>query len=78
MYKKILLIGSGFLNLIPAGTHLIQFLQSIFLITYNQEHHHDHDDWLHHPMFGLVWGIVGITTLYIGIKDFIHHRKCNH
>jgi hypothetical protein len=77
MYKKILLIGSGFLNLIHAGTHLIQFIQSVFLISYTQEHHH-HDDWLHNPFLSILWAIIGLITLYVGIKDYIHHRRCNH
>jgi predicted membrane protein len=33
---------------------------------------------LHSPYFAILWAIIGIFTLYIGIKDFIHHRKCKH
>jgi len=33
---------------------------------------------LHNPYFAILWGIVGLFTLWIGIKDFIHHKKCNH
>ncbi|MDZ7614060.1 MAG: hypothetical protein U5K51_10495 [Flavobacteriaceae bacterium] len=31
---------------------------------------------LHHPVFALLWAVVGIFTLIIGIKDYRHHRKC--
>lgn len=33
---------------------------------------------LHSPYFAILWAIVGIFTLWIGIKDFIHHNKCKH
>jgi hypothetical protein len=41
------------------------------------EHHDFISGMLHSPYFTMVWGIVGIITLIIGVKDFIHHRKCS-
>jgi hypothetical protein len=69
------LIGSGLLNVIHAGTHIVQFVQSLFLISYSEGGGHNHD-WLHNPWMSLVWGLVGISTLILGIKDYKHHKKC--
>jgi hypothetical protein len=44
-------------------------------------HHHDEglvESILHNPVFAFVWGIIGLLTLWIGIKDFKHHNKCDH
>ena len=77
MFKRSsILIGSGILNLVHAGTHIVQFIQSIFLISYSSGHDHSHDSWIHNPLMSLVWGLVGLTTLIIGIKDYRHHKKC--
>jgi hypothetical protein len=48
-----------------------------------EHHHHHHDEGvieqlLHNPIFALIWGIIGILTLWIGIKDFKHHKNCKH
>ena len=29
-------------------------------------------------VFAIIWAVIGILTLVIGIKDYRHHRKCNH
>jgi hypothetical protein len=72
--KYLFLIGAGTLNLIHGGTHLIQFIQSMLIINYASAPGHNHI--LHSPWLSLVWGIVGIITLIIGVKDYLHHRKC--
>lgn len=71
--RAFFLIGSGTLNVIHAGTHIIQFVQSIFLVSYSNGHNHD---WLHSPWMSGLWGLVGLSTLLIGIKDYNHHKKC--
>ena len=82
--KSLLFIGLGAINLLHAGLHIIQFIQSVFLVTMSVDHHHHHEDGgfletlLHNPIFALTWGIIGLLTLWIGIKDFRHHKKCNH
>lgn len=73
--RSTLLIGSGVLNLLHAGTHIIQFIQSLFLISYSEGHAHSHD-WMHNPWMSLVWALVGLSTLILGIKDYKHHKKC--
>jgi hypothetical protein len=73
--RAFFLIGSGALNVIHAGTHIIQFVQSLFLISYSEGGHHSHD-WLHSPWMSGLWGLVGLSTLLIGIKDYRHHKKC--
>lgn len=79
MKKSILLISIGILNMLHAAMHLIQFLQSILLVTYSV-HEEGHDSWisefLHNPILTAIWALIGLFTLYIGIKDFIHHKKC--
>ena len=59
--------------------HLIQFIQSMLLVAYSVEVHNN-DSWIdkitHSPVFAVIWAVIGIITLVIGIKDFIHHRNC--
>ena len=82
--RSLLFIGLGTINLLHAGLHIIQFIQSLFLVSMSVEYHHHHHDesfletLLHNPIFALIWGIIGILTLIIGIKDFKHHNKCKH
>jgi hypothetical protein len=85
MKKYFVLILLGLMNILHAGLHLIQAFQSFLLIksSINHEHHHNEtwiDSVLHNPIFALFWGIIGIFTLWIGIKDFIYHKqhKCKH
>lgn len=58
--------------------HIIQFIQSMILLNYStvEEDHSFIEEMIHNPIFSLIMGIVGITTLIIGIKDYIHHKKC--
>jgi len=80
MKKHVLLISVGVLNTFHGAFHIIQFIQSMLLVAYATEQHDDTfiEKIMHSPVFALVMGIVGILTLVIGIKDYIHHRKCNH
>jgi hypothetical protein len=68
------------LNVVHGLSHLVQFVQSMLLVTYSTHEHCQSDDWLgevmHHPIFALIMGAIGILTLVIGIKDYIHHKKC--
>lgn len=83
--KSIIIIGLGLINILHASLHIIQFIQSIILVratTFGPKIEHNDistiDMLLHSPYFAIIWAIVGIFTLVIGIKDFIHHKKCNH
>lgn len=82
--KSFILMSVGVLNLFHGLFHLIQFVQSMFIVAYStQEHHHQHnesfiDNIMHSPIFALIMGIVGILTLVIGINDYRHHNKCEH
>ncbi len=84
--KSIVLISLGVINLLHAILHTIQFIQSMLLVnaaTFGSQHLHTHDETfidsiLHNPYFAIVWGLIGLLTLWIGIKDFIHHRNCKH
>ena len=69
-WTKITLIGLGGMNVIHAALHLIQFLQSILLISGKWDVHH----LLHNPFITLMWGVIGAISLYVGIKDFKHHE----
>ena len=72
--KKILaLITMGALNLTHGIFHIIQFIQSIILSTRS-----NHDGIFDSPIFSVIWAAVGLFSLIIGIRDYIHHKKCNH
>jgi hypothetical protein len=73
MRKSTLLIGLGTINLLHALTHLIQFLQSLLLVSGSTDWAHDIFE---SPIFGFIWAIVGLFTLWVGIKDFKHHNSC--
>ena len=82
MKKAIGLIGLGLVNLLHASLHIIQFIQSLLLMKVARFGPHIEDQntmekIIHSPVLSIVWGLVGLFTLYIGIKDFIHHRSCN-
>ena len=82
MKKSLTLISVGILNLLHASSHIIQFIQSALLVSTSVAHNHKDEGVfehiLHNPILNIVWGLIGIFTLYIGIKDFRHHNKCNH
>lgn len=72
--SSMLLIGLGSVNLLHAGLHLLQFVQSIILVTSAVKCEHE-QGFLHSPIFNLIWAIVGLLTLYVGVKDFKHHHS---
>lgn len=83
--KKYLTLGFiGLINILHASLHLIQFAQSVVLIGGNLEgleHGEDHgifEEIMHNPAVNIIWAFVGIFTLYLGIKDFIYHKKHTH
>lgn len=80
--KSVIIIGIGIINLLHAGLHIVQFIQSLILVKESISHHHKNegviDTILHNPIFAFIWALVGLATLWMGIKDFRHHRKCNH
>ncbi len=90
MKKYVVLILVGTLNLLHASMHLLQFIQSMILIYNNPvtfgKNKMDHmdqnvstiDSILHNPYINILWIFVAIFTLYLGVKDFLHHRKCKH
>lgn len=77
MKKSLLLIGLGFINLLHASLHIVQVIQSLLLL--NTTFNHDEHNWIneitHNPIFAIVWSLIAIITLWMGIKDFIHHKK---
>lgn len=72
-WTKITLIGLGGMNVIHAALHLIQFVQSVLLVSGGLDIEHI----LHNPIITGFWGLVGIVSLIIGIKDFRHHKNCH-
>ena len=72
--NSLILISLGSINLIHAILHLLQFIQSILLVSNSIL---PEDSFLHSPILGVIWGIIGLATLYIGIKDFRHHKDCH-
>ena len=79
--KSLFLISVGVLNLLHGLTHIVQFIQSMFLITYSIESHENQsciDGLMHNPILALIWAIIGIISLVIGIRDYRHHKNCKH
>jgi len=72
--KSILLISVGVLNFIHGLTHIIQFIQSVVLVSSSLHEHCDDDSWfnelMHNPIIAIIWALIGILTLIIGIKDY--------
>ncbi len=79
MKRSTILIGLGSLNLIHGILHILQFIQSVLLVSssLNEDNHTGLDAFLHSPILSIVWAVIGLVTLYIGIKDFRHHKKCH-
>jgi hypothetical protein len=80
--KSFMFIGLGLFNIFHSSLHIIQFIQSIFLLNGAMNHceGHEHtviEEILHSPVFAIIWGLIGIFTLIIGVKDFLHHKKCD-
>lgn len=72
------LVLLGFLNIVHGISHVLQLIQSLFLASYSLGDHKE-SNWYHSmmesPWMGLIWLIVGILTIYLGIRDFKHHKK---
>ena len=78
MKKSTILIGLGSLNLIHGILHILQFIQSILLVSSSLENDNTGLNFiLHSPILSIVWVVIGLITLHIGIKDFRHHKKCH-
>jgi hypothetical protein len=76
MKKYFTLFTIGLLNIIHGLTHLIQFIQSVFLASYSLSGEESAiHKFFENPWMGLVWSIIGIITLVMGYKDFKHHRE---
>jgi hypothetical protein len=71
--RHLILISTGLLNLVHGLFHVLQFIQSILLVSYSS--HHD-GDILHNPYLSILWAIIGLLTLVIGVTEYIHHRRC--
>jgi len=88
MKRYMTIIGLGVINLLHASLHIIQSVQSFLLANQAAQPRHFGEKYivggtqsltsniLHSPQFAIVWGVIGLFTLYIGISDFIHHKKC--
>jgi hypothetical protein len=76
MLRSITILTVGFLNIVHAGFHILQFVQSMFMFSYSLS---GEDNWAHrlieNPYMSIVWGTIGLLTIYIGWKDFKHHKK---
>lgn len=75
MKKIILIITLGVINTLHGLLHIIQFIQSMLLASGHNEHI---ESIMENPIFSILMGVIGIITLVIGIRDYIHHKKCNH
>ncbi len=78
MKKVTSLVLLGILNIIHGFSHLLQLVQSLFMASYSLGNNKE-DNWYHNMMesswMGFIWLIVGGLTIYLGIRDFKHHKK---
>jgi len=71
------LITLGTINLLHAGLHLFQFFQSLLLVNQSIGSSHGLLHTLtHSPYFAFLWAFLGVFTLWVGLKDYKHHKKC--
>lgn len=72
-YMTLFLIG--LLNFVHGVVHLIQFAQSMLLASYSA----GEGSWVHelmeNPWMGALWASVGMFSLFLGYRDFRHHRQ---
>jgi hypothetical protein len=69
-------IAFGFFNLLHGGIHILQSVQS-FLLTYfslSGKNIEWIDRVMESPWMGLFWGLLGIATIWIGYRDYKHHK----
>lgn len=69
MKKSFTLIGIGALNFLHGSLHIIQFIQGILMGTGSHIH-------LDSPWMSMLWMGIGVFSLWTGIKDYRHHKKC--
>lgn len=72
--KALAIVGIGIMNFVHGIFHIIQFVQSIIMSSADT---HEHTGLFEGPVWSVVWVIIGFTSLWIGVKDFKHHKKCN-
>ena len=76
MKKYSTLIFLGIINILHASAHILQAIQSFFLFSYATNHK---ENWVHklmeNPYMAILWAVLGIGTLYLGIRDYRHHKK---
>lgn len=76
--KTLAIILLGILNILHGLSHGLQLIQSLLLASYSLSGIHDESNWYHslmeNPYMGIVWLLVGVSTVYLGIKDFKHHK----
>ena len=73
MKKSFSLIGIGVLNVLHGSIHLLQAIQSIFIVTATE------NSWTHtlmeSPYMAPVWIFIGVVSLVLGYRDYKHHHK---
>ena len=62
------------INLLHAFMHIIQFLQSILIVSYSINKDNIFHKILENPIFAFISIIVGVFTLIIGWKDYKSHQ----
>lgn len=82
IWKSLGLYTVGALNLIHGASHLIQAIQSTYLATSNfiensWKHGSDNslEEIFHNPYMGILWGAIGIGSIYMAYLDGKNHKK---
>ena len=83
MSKKLkILLATGSINIIHGLLHLIQAFQSFFIASHSIYAYRTRSQFwvilhqvLEHPATAILFTLMGILTIWIGIKDFKFHSK---
>lgn len=77
--KSLTIIVLGVINMGHILIHVVQVIQSLILAK-NESNSCEHISELsvENILITAFWVIVAITTIIIGVKDYIHHIRCDH
>lgn len=68
MNKRVIILG--IINAFHPILHLIQSIQSGLMLFDNKHEHDDIFEWFHNPFMNVLWGVIGIYTLFLFFKSF--------
>jgi len=68
--KGLVFLSIGILNFSHGAFHIVQAVQSFFLLSYSIEHK-EHE---HNVFFAFLWAFVGVVSIYLSIKEYLKQK----